>query len=143
MKDKVVIRSCKLEDIKECVKLSKIPELRCPDGDYPPKVLLKSIIKGGQIFLVAEINGKIVGYRMGEKLQGYLGIAHLIVVKKEYQDKGIGRMLLKAFEKECKKRGIRWLITYAYANNKKTLKFFKKNGYYQGSLTYEFVKILK
>ena len=136
----IKIRNARLEDIDQCFNLANVRELEIQGGGSPPKYWLKSIIEENQIFLVAEENGEVVGFRMGERIAGNIAFAHLLVVKKDKRGKGIGSILSKEFEKECKKRRLWLILSNVYAKNKKTISFFTKNGYKRGSLVYEFAK---
>ena len=49
---------------------------------------------------------------------------------------------IKTVENEAKKIKIKAILLYAYAENTKTLKFYKKEKYAPGSLDEEFVKFL-
>jgi len=139
----IKIREATLKDVKQCYELSKTPELRTPTGKVPPIHWLENIIKEKQIFVVAQDKKEIVGFRMGERMAGNFAIAHLIAVKKEYRNKGVGKQLVNYFEQECKKRKLRGVLTYVYANNPKTINFFIKNGYNKGSKVIEFNKIFE
>ncbi len=141
-KGNMIIRHATLKDVEACFNLANIPELEIQGGGSPPKFWFEAVINKKQIFLVAEENKNIIGFRMGERIAGNIAFAHLFVVKEEYRNKGIGSMLSKAFEKECKKRGINLILCNAYAKNRKTLNFFRKQGYMKGSLVYELAKKL-
>lgn len=138
----ITIRPAKIADCKECLEISKTLELSLPNGEPQHIEWLEAFVKENQIFLVAEEDKKIVGFAMGERVTGDLGLLHLIAVKKDSQDKGIGSKLLIEFENECKKRKLIVSFLYGYANNTKTIKFFEKNKYYKGSLMFEMGKYL-
>ena len=138
----IEIRKASLNDLDSCYELCKIPELEIQGGGPPERWWIESLINEKQIVLVAEENGKIIGFGMGERIAGNIAFAHLLVVKKEYRNNGVGSMLSKAFESECKKRGIRLILLNAYSKNKKTLNFFHKKGYIRGSPVYELAKKL-
>lgn len=137
------VRKAKPEDCKECLELSKTPELLNPGGEPSHLWWIEAFVKENQIFYVAEENKEIVGFIMGERTTGNIAIMHSLVVKKEFRDKGIGKLLIKIFEEDCRKRKIRWIMLYGFAKNKKTISFIEKQGYIKGELTYEFIKKLK
>jgi N-acetylglutamate synthase-like GNAT family acetyltransferase len=136
----IKIRAANLGDLPACVELAKVPELSTPTGKSPSLKWLEGIVKEKQIFLIAEDKGVIIGFRMGERIASDFAIAHLIVVRKDYRRKGVGKMLVKSFEDECKKRNLRGIVTYAH-KEKKVLDFFKKNNYNLGQTVVECNKI--
>jgi len=131
-----------MKDCRACYKLSKTPELLDPDGKTPRFWWFEAFVKEKQMFFVAEDDKKVVGYVMAERTTGNIAIVQMIDVKKEYQRMEIGNALMKRIEEECKKRKLRAILLYGYAPNKKTIGFFKHEGYDEGSLTHEFLKFL-
>ena len=138
----MIIRKAKLSDCKECQLLSNSPELLNPDGSLPKIEWFRNQIKQKQILFVAEDNKKIIGYILGDYLAGEVVIIHFIIVKKEYQNKGIGKKLLKKVEDISKKKRRKVIVLYGYAKSKKTVSFFEKNKYKKGNLYYEFMKFI-
>lgn len=134
------IRKAKLEDCNSVYEISKIPELLTATGEECPVWYFESFVKEKQIFFIAEEKNKIIGYILGERITGNICIAHLMAVIPSYQNKGIGKKLLKSLEKECKKRKLTWVVLYGYENNPKTISFLVKNKYNKGALTREFNK---
>ena len=137
----IVISQATHKECKECYKLSAVPELATPFHEPPPLFWFQNIVKEKQILLVAKDNKKIIGFRMGERIAGNWAIAHLMMVHKEYRKKGVGTLLIEAFEKECKRRKIHGIMTYVYKDNN-TVDFFKKKGYILGSTVIEALKPL-
>ena len=138
----MIIRKAKIEDCSDCEKLAKIPEFRNASGYYPRIEWMEAFVKEGQIFLVAEEGKETVGFVMGERTAGNLGLLHLIVVKKEHRSKHAGKKLLEAFEEECRKRKLIVSYLYGFAGNSETIEFFEKNGYHKGELMHEMGKLL-
>lgn len=112
-----------------------------PSKNAPPQEWFEEIVKAKQMLLVATMGTKIVGFRMGERITGDWAIAHLIAVHPAHQHKGIGARLVRAFEDECKKRGLHGMVTYVH-NSPAALHFFKKQGYIRGSTVVEHTKLL-
>ena len=137
----MIIRKARMSDCKECHEMSNMPELLSPNGKAPNIGWFEAHVRNNQIMFLAEENKKIIGYVAGEELIEHGMILHLIAVMPEYRNKGIGKRLVTAFENECKKRKVRWIMLYAY-DTKNTVQFFKKNNYEKGSRTIEFVKYL-
>ena len=124
------IRKATIKDLKECEKISQIPEL---DLDYygnrPSVKYLRQFLD--QIFLVATEENKVVGYIMGEKNKYKFIFINLIAVDKKYRGKGAGKLLLKEFEKNAKKMKFKEIGLLSPKWNKKTLEFYKKAGFYE------------
>lgn len=139
----ITLRKAKLNDLKKCYVLLKgFKELSNPSGEPNHLWWLKDLIKK-QVFVVAEIDGKIIGLAIGEVATGNLGFLHLICVKKEFQNKGIGNLLYNEREKMLRKKGARAIMAYVSPKNKKALNILKKNKFNRGQLVYEHIKFLK
>jgi len=135
-------RKAKQGDCKQVWEMCKIPELINPSGQPPRLWWIKDFVKEKQIFFVAEENKEIIGFVLGERITGNCAIAHMSAVKKQYQGQGIGTELINLFEKECKKRKLKAILTYAYSKSK-SVKILEKRGYEKGFLTYEMLKFLE
>jgi N-acetylglutamate synthase-like GNAT family acetyltransferase len=137
----VLIRKAKNEDLPGIYELLKCKELLDPDGKPCRKWWIKSFFK--QVFLIAEseLDKKVVGFIIGEKASGNLGLIHLIAVKKEFRRKGIATLLLIKAEKELKKRNAKAILVYGYAS-RISKRFLRKSSYMKGSKTYEFLKFI-
>lgn len=135
----IKVRDAKERDLITCDKLSKIPELKTPDGDYPDARYLRSFLNKG-LFLVAEKSNKIVGYIAGEIVNGNIAYLNCLVVKNEFRSKRIGSRLLKEFNHIIKKLKINLIFFFAPKDNSKTIRFYEKNGYSKGKEYYFFKK---
>ena len=138
---KIKIRKAKQSDINKVWKMSDVPGLENPDKKPPRIFWIKAFLKRNQPFFIAEYNKRIIGFIFGERTVGNVAILQEIEVKKEYRNHGIGHLLLKEFEKECKKRKIVAILDYAYSKSKMP-EIFKKSGYSLGSLDFEVLKFL-
>ncbi len=75
-----------------------------------------------------------MGFALGyiiEKPRTAWNYGHLVWlgVNEEYQHMNIGEKLLDQFKKTLKEKGVRIILIDTQADNKKALKFFKKNGF--------------
>lgn len=83
---------------------------------------------------VACVNGEVVGYsylRFFPDKPQKSGTASLgMVVRDDYQGKGVGTQLMKSMIDYCKKKRLKkiWLATYS--DNKQTHYFYKRFGFY-------------
>lgn len=88
------------------------------------------------IFLVAETNGKLVGFIMGEighRPPVYrtveAGFLSMIYIIPEMQRKGAGTRLVQALEKEFRRRKIRHVELVVDKKNRPALELYRKCGY--------------
>ena len=95
------------------------------------KRILKMMKEGEGIYIVPEINGRVVGMCSLKRGRGYashvgeLGLSLL----KEYRGKGIGKALLKTCLEIGKEMGIEIVTLGVYDNNKIALKLYRKLGF--------------
>ena len=105
------------------------------------KIIKKRIKSRKEIFLVAEIENKIVGL-----IDGYLidsiyhkeKVAYLdhLCVDKKYRNREIGTRLIKEFDNKAKKRGAKFIKLNAFENNIKAVNLYKKLGFKEYSIYY-------
>ncbi len=135
-----MIRLAKNSEINEIKKLvDSFEEMDVIKDTFPEKYYKRIIAKG--ILLVAEENKKIVGvcfgtYNTKERWTDLLGL----VVKKEWRGKGIGKTLVKEFEKFVKNKKLETIDLYA---DRKQLDLFRRLKYKEGRTYTSFRKILK
>ena len=86
--------------------------------------------------LVAENEeGKVVGFIMGELFIGEYGISEdrakldTIGVDPDYQNKGVGKLLLKEFIEHLKSLGVEKISTLVDWNDIELIKFFSANNF--------------
>jgi ribosomal protein S18 acetylase RimI-like enzyme len=135
----VLIRDAKEEDLPICEKISKVPELQTPEGDYPNSRYLKAFLNKN-FFLIAEVDNEVVGYLAGEVLNGGVIYLNCLVVKKEFRGRSIGKKLLIEFKKRAKEMNLRVILFFAPKANKRTIKFYEKCGFLKGKEYYLFSK---
>lgn len=139
---KIEVRAAIKKDIKKCVEVGKVPELELTTGGYVEEEDLERWLDK-DLFLVAEMNKKIVGYVIGEHMpKSRVDMVWFLVVKEELQNQGIGGQLVEVFEENCRKRKINVVILYSTTKNKKAEKFYLKQKYDKGDKYIEFVKVL-
>lgn len=132
------IRKARASDIKPCYALMrKTRELYGADG-LSPEWWLGGLIKRG-IAVVAEDSGEIIGFNAGEDLLSGGVISHLIVIKKDYRGKGLASQMNDAFEKQCKSKKKRWVLTYAKDDGILD-RLYRKAGYKKGHALREYAK---
>ena len=91
----------------------------------------KRIKSRKEIFLVAEIDNKVVGLIDGyiiESLYYKNKVSYLdhICVDEKYRNNGIGTMLINEFSNFSKKKGAKFIKLNAFENNVPAINFYKK-----------------
>ncbi len=131
-----VIREARDEDLPQVIRINLI-SLR---EHYPDYFWRDHLRYWGRAFLVAEINGVVVGYVMTrvERTVGYLGglipkkVGHIvsIAVHPEFRRKGIGRALM--LEVEAKLREVykvKEIYLEVRVSNEPAINLYEKLGY--------------
>jgi len=139
IKDKLSIRPLKSEDLEAIVEIDqKILGMRRPDFYF--KKISKNSKKQNTIALVAEVEGKVVGFILGA-ISGWefgvpssFGWIDTVGVDPEYQGRSIGTFLFKNIVKEFLKFGIKRIYTLVSWDDWDLLAFFKKMGFRRGEL---------
>lgn len=144
----IKIRKGKLKDLKKIIKLlNKTPELSSGVGNktYSNEWVSSCLKdKSRDLVLVAEDNGKLVGFLMAEiwKSKRYSFLSDVFIARR-YRNKGVASELVNLYEKECKKKRINKLLMLALVKNSKIHKFLKKRHYKQGEIFYLYEGALK
>ncbi len=123
------IRKIRNNDYDALIKLWQKAKLSYrPKGRDSKKNIAKQLKQHNTIYLVAELDNKIIGSILGthDSRRGYL---NRLAVLPEYQKKGIARQLVKAVEKYLGKKGIQIVTCLIEDWNKTSLKVFEKLGY--------------
>lgn len=136
------IRKARISDCKSVSVLANVPELAGPNGYVASPKWIEAYLNERQIVIVAEIDKKIVGFVAGESIVGNGALIQLIAVDRKCRNQGIGKSLLDAFEKECRKRKVIWVLAYGNAESKGILALLKSKGYLAGTKEIELVKLL-
>lgn len=133
---KIQIRPMRMEDLDAIIEIDwKIFEKARPD--YWRKI----IVPNSQYpfsSLVAEFDGKVVGFIVGEISGGEFGIPDTvgwlttIGVDPEYQHRGVARELSKTFIQNLKSIGVSMVYTLVNWNDWDLLSFFRKMGFTRG-----------
>lgn len=119
MKENYRINLGELEDIDIIVnnKCNEIP---------------KFLINGSAYILVCVEEKKAIAflwaYQKEEIQEKMIHVSH-IIVKENYQRKGIGKILMENLENEMKKRNIYIVDLVTTADNNKAMNFYKKSGF--------------
>lgn len=121
----MLIRNFEVDDIDEIIKILKLnnqyghPEVDGPDAMKRVKAC------GAAVFLVCELNHRLVGLVRGV-YDGSRAMIHQLSVHPKHQGQGIGKALVKEIVKEFEKRGA---STVSATVKDESLKFWQKIGF--------------
>ena len=126
----VVIRPAKREDINE---ICRVEVLSFKDPYSRNLLTFYLSVAGERGFLVAEIEGRVVGYIIGVERRG---VCHIIsiAVHPSWRRKGIGHALLSELIKSFAFRGIDTFTLEVRASNKAAINFYIKHGFVQSGV---------
>jgi len=121
----VIIRRAKEEDLSEVHRI-EVLSFKYP---YTYSYLKALYLLSPNLFYVAEVDGKVIGYVVGLIELGSIGHIISIAVHPGWRRKGIGSKLLKKIEDEFKRKGIKSFILEVEITNKPAISLYKKHGY--------------
>jgi predicted N-acetyltransferase YhbS len=137
--ENVEIRALKKEDLDAVVKIDErvLGESR---KDYWGRRLEVVNNKSSQISLVAEVEGKVVGFILGDVSGWEFGVPETIGwmgtigVDPAYQKKGVATALAHELIKNLKAIGVRTIYTLVSWNDWDLLQFFHAMGFTRGDM---------
>ncbi|MDM0764232.1 GNAT family N-acetyltransferase [Clostridium perfringens] len=131
------IRDIKIEDYKEISKIRKMPgvmENILSNKDEEEELIKEKIINRGknQYWYVAEENGKVIGLGIlmnhGNLRKKHVGVITLMV-NSDYQNKGIGSLLMDKLINLSESLNITRLELCVFRDNYKAINLYKKFGF--------------
>ena len=126
---RLIIRDFRIEDYDCVVELWTSAGLPYrPKGRDGRERIADELKKGTAIFLVAELDGKIVGCVLGTQ-DGRKGWLNRLAVRPEFQRRGIARMLVEEVEKRLSGMGIGISAALVENWNEKSMDVFERLGY--------------
>jgi len=137
--ENVEIRTLKKEDLGAIVRIDEkvLGESR---KDYWERKLKLMNDKSSQISLIAEVEGEVVGFILGE-VSGWefgvpetIGWMDTIGVDPAYQKKGVATALARELIKNLKAIGVRTIYTLVSWNDWDLLQFFHAMGFTRGDM---------
>ena len=152
----MIIKKSKKSDIEDIIRLAdQLRKTEAPldktknikEDSYLSDVYrekeLKYISSRKKIFLVAEIDKKIIGYVNGyivENSDVYYRdpVAYLdcLCVDKVSRKQGVGKELIDEFSSIVKKKGAKYVKLNAFENNTPAVNLYKKEGFEEYSIYY-------
>ena len=136
------IRDIKIEDYKEISKIRKMPgvmENILSNKDEEEELIKEKIINRGknQYWYVAEENGKVIGLGIlmnhGNLRKKHVGVITLMV-NSDYQNKGIGSLLMDKLINLSESLNIIRLELCVFRDNYKAINLYKKFGFKEEGL---------
>lgn len=132
MQDKIIIRNANTEEIESIIKLVG----NCPPLEQYPFHIYKIMVRYfGDFCHVAIHNQKIVGWVMGFPAQKHLDTCFLwqIGVTPEQHGQGIGKSLLKEFERTVEKYGYQRIEATIDPENISSKRLFERYDFHNNS----------
>jgi predicted N-acetyltransferase YhbS len=137
--ESVKIRSLKKEDLETIVEIDgKV--LRDKRRDYWERKLERVDNRSSQVSLVAEVEGNVVGFILGDVSGWEFGVPNTIGwidtigVDPIYQKKGLATALAQELIKKLKTIGVKTIYTLVSWNDWDLLQFFHAMGFTRGDM---------
>jgi ribosomal-protein-alanine N-acetyltransferase len=125
MQKELKIRPCRASDASA---LAEIERESFGKEAYSEQLLLRELKLPISLTLVAEEEGKIVGYVHGWKIGDSFEI-HRVAVKKSERGRGVGKKLLRELLKRCKEAGVREVFLEVGQKNTVALNLYLSLGF--------------
>lgn len=123
------IRNFRLEDLQ---RVLEIEERSFGVDAYDMVTFLQLHRLCGDLFLVAELEGRVVGYSVTcieYSSGGIVAHVHSIAVDPECRGKGVGGMLMEETFRRLRERGVRDVVLEVSTANETGLSFWRKLGF--------------
>ncbi len=121
------IREYQESDEKDVIELWFKCDLVLP-GNNPKGDIERKLKVDHDLFLVGNVNGKIVASVMGG-YEGHRGWINYLAVDPKYQRSGYGRLIMEAVEERIKEKGCPRINLQVRSANKGVIEFYQAIGY--------------
>jgi ribosomal-protein-alanine N-acetyltransferase len=122
----IIIRKFKPQDFQWVIDIE-----RMVFDEHDPYLYMQFYETNPDGFLVAEVNGIVVGYIAGFLASAEVGRIFSLAVHPAYQNRSIGSYLLKEIINTFRREGVLEIILEVRSSNLKAQKFYEKHGFYQ------------
>lgn len=122
---RLCIRQFKKSDLPELQLIERVCFKR---EAYPPELFLSYSILHPNTFLVAELEGKVIGYTIGRKLDELAEVISIAVLP-EFRRRGIGSALWLRLRDELKEMGVKTVRLHVRVSNEPAIRFYEKFGF--------------
>ncbi len=93
-----------------------------------PEEIEKKIARDPDLFLVAEVGGRIAGTVLGG-FDGRRGMIYHLAVAQTYRNNGIGALLMEELEERLRAKGCRRSYLLVTLDNPEAIEFYQKRGW--------------
>ncbi|MEM3700529.1 MAG: GNAT family N-acetyltransferase [Candidatus Bathyarchaeia archaeon] len=125
--DKVIIRKMHEKDLPVVSELAMLANPHATKEKYR-KHILNELKENPDLSFVAVYDGKVVGYAQAD-LCNDEAVLEDIVVDKQYQGKGIGKMLLDRELKAIKKKRVKTVLAEVHYKCASAIPFYYKHNF--------------
>jgi len=121
--------------IRRMVSSDITPTLGIWWANIPNKEVVASQLRGPlDLSFIAEYEGLLVGFILAKLVYAGMpmtgvGVMFLIAVNPDYQERGIGTMLIDTLKNHCKSERIETIRALVPKNDAKIIKYFEKAGF--------------
>jgi ribosomal protein S18 acetylase RimI-like enzyme len=105
------------------------PGIQLRQSDTPEEIY-KKLMRDPDLFLVAELDGRMVGTVIGG-FDGRRGLIYHLAVQASVREGGIGARLMDEVEKRMKEKGCIRSYLLVTKENEEAIRFYKKRGWSQ------------
>ena len=126
--------------IRRMVSSDITPTLEIWWADIPEKEMVTSQLRGPlDLSFIAEYEGHFVGFILARLICAGLpmvrvGVIFYIAVNPDYQNCGIGSMLVNALKSNCKAEGIETIRALVPHSETRMMKYFEKMGFHASTI---------
>jgi len=129
----LIVRELREEDIEEVVRIHGVITKK-PSPAVVEELLRESLEKNRGVGFVAEIDGRVLGFMMGEIKLGSFGVGQsfwieMMAVDPKHMGTGIGQAIGERLFEFCKSKGVLDVYTAVRWDSGDILSFFKTLGF--------------
>lgn len=136
----ILVREFRIDDYDALIALWNEAQLaHKPEGRDRLDKIEQEVDGGNAVYLVAELDGKLVGSVLGTH-DGRKGWINRLAVAPEFRRQGVARMLVNEVEQRLYELGIEMVACLIYAGNTTSMEVFEKLGYKRESDIVYFTK---
>jgi ribosomal protein S18 acetylase RimI-like enzyme len=106
-----------------------------------PEEILKKLQRDPDLFLVAEVDGRLVGTVIGG-FDGRRGLIYHLAVEADMRQRGIGELLMNEVERRLKEKGCLRCYLLVTVDNEHAMRFYEKRGWSRMDTVYVYGKDL-
>lgn len=119
------VREVRYEDIPAIYEIERL----CFKDPYELPLLQMYYAISRSLFLVAEREGRVVGYAIGLAKKWGEGHVISIAVHPEWRRRGVGRRLMLQLLERMRRMGVRWVRLEVRVSNEAAINLYRKLGF--------------